>query len=123
MLSSPACFRMDCTLDLQDSNDQYSPTDCLDLSSFDTDSLRSSSSSYSLHSQVATRQDKYEEKVSDCVYIFLPPVVDCTYLHLLCFRSDKQSPYLQRRKLMDHCPSRLIYTTSELGAMYLYYCL
>ena len=65
MLSSPACFRKDLTLGLQDSIDQNSPTDRPDLSSSDTGSLRSSSSSYSLHSEVATRQDKYEEKVND----------------------------------------------------------
>ena len=91
MLSSPARFRKDHTLGLQDSNDQYSPIDHLDLSSFDTGSLRSSSSSYSLHSEVATRQDKYEEKVNDCVYIFLT-VLTCIY----CI-SDKTNNLLASR--------------------------
>ena len=96
MLSSPACFRKDRTLGLQDSNDQYSPTDRLNLSSSDTDSLRSSSSSYSLHSEVATRQDKYEEKVNDCVYIFLPPVVDCILTCIYCV-SDQTNNLLTSR--------------------------
>ena len=51
------------TLELQDSDDQYSPIDHLDLSLFDTVSLHSSPSSYSLQSDVTTQLGKYEEKV------------------------------------------------------------